>query len=230
MSIEILQLLEGAQKARGLTVIIDVFRAFSTACYAFGSNIQRIYPVGNLEKAYQMKQQNPEFILVGERNEQKPEGFDFGNSPSQLLKGDLDGKIMVHTTSSGTQGIANATNASEILTGSFVNAQAIINYIRKQNPAEVSLVCMGYSCKYPTDEDTLLAVYIKNELEEIPNDFQAMVEQIKKGDGVRFFAPEKQEWAPAEDFDLCLSLNRFDFVLKVEQEKGVNYLKKIGLP
>jgi 2-phosphosulfolactate phosphatase len=230
MSIEILQLLEGAQKARGLTVIIDVFRAFSTACYAFGSNIQRIYPVGNLEKAYQMKQQNPEFILVGERNEQKPEGFDFGNSPSQLLKGDLDGKIMVHTTSSGTQGIANATNASEILTGSFVNAQAIINYIRKQNPAEVSLVCMGYSCKYPTDEDTLLAVYIKNELEEIPNDFQAMVEQIKKGDGARFFAPEKQEWAPAEDFDLCLSLNRFDFVLKVEQEKGVNYLKKIGLP
>jgi 2-phosphosulfolactate phosphatase len=230
MTIEILQLLEGAQKARGLTVIIDVFRAFSTACYAFGSNIQRIYPVGNLEKAYQMKQQNPEFILVGERNEQKPEGFDFGNSPSQLLKGDLDGKIMVHTTSSGTQGIANATNASEILTGSFVNAQAIINYIRKQNPAEVSLVCMGYSCKYPTDEDTLLAVYIKNELEEIPNDFQAMVEQIKKGDGARFFAPEKQEWAPAEDFDLCLSLNRFDFVLKVEQEKGVNYLKKIGLP
>lgn len=228
MNIEILQLLEGARKARGLTVIIDVFRAFSTACYAFGSNIQRIYPVGDLEKAYQMKQQNPEFILVGERNEQKPEGFDFGNSPSQLLQGNLNGKTMVHTTSSGTQGIANATNASEILTGSFVNAQAIINYIRKQNPAEVSLVCMGYSCQYPTDEDTLLAVYIKNELEGIPNNFQAMVEQIKRGDGARFFAPEKQDWAPAEDFDLCLSLNRFNFVLKVEQENGVNYLKKIN--
>ncbi len=227
MNIEILQLLEGARKARGLTVIIDVFRAFSTACYAFGSNIQRIYPVGDLEKAYQMKLQNPEFILVGERNEQKPEGFDFGNSPSQLLQGNLNGKTMVHTTSSGTQGIANATHASEILTGSFVNAQAIVNYIRKQNPAEVSLVCMGYSCQYPTDEDTLLAVYIKNELEGIPNDFKAMVEQIKRGDGARFFAPEKQDWAPAEDFDLCLSLNRFDFVLKVEQENGVNYLKKI---
>lgn len=230
MTVEILQLLEGARNARGLTVIIDVFRAFSTACYAYGNNIQRIYPVGDIEKAYWLKQQNPEYILVGERNEQKPVGFDFGNSPSQLMAGNLSGKTMVHTTSSGTQGIANATNAEEILTGSFVNAQAIIHYIRKQNPEKVSLVCMGYSCQYPTDEDTLLAVYIKNELEGIPNDFPAMVEQIRKGDGARFFAPEKQDWAPAADFDLCLSLNRFNFVLKVEQENGVNYLEKISLP
>jgi len=229
MEIEILQLLDGARKAQGLTVIIDVFRAFSTACYAFGNGIQRIYPVGDLEKAYQLKQENPEYILVGERNEQKPEGFDFGNSPSQLLKSDLNGKIMVHTTSSGTQGIVNASGASEILTGSFVNAQAIINYIRKQSPEKVSLVCMGYSCRYPTDEDTLLAVYIKNELEGIQNDFQSMVEQLRTGDGARFFAPEKQEWAPAADFDLCLSLNRFDFVLKVEQDNGLNCLKKISL-
>ncbi len=230
MEIKILQLLEGAQKAKGITIIIDVFRAFSTACYAFDGGIKRIFPVGDLNTAYSMKKLNPDYILVGERNEQKPEGFDFGNSPSQLLKGNLHGKIMVHTTSSGTQGIANATQADEILTGSFVNAQAIINYIRMKKPKEVSLVCMGYSCQYPTDEDTLLAVYIKNELEEKPNDFQAMVEQIRKGDGARFFAPEKQEWAPVEDFDLCLSLNRFDFVLKVEQERGVNYLNKISLP
>ncbi len=229
MQIEILQLLEGARKAQGLTVIIDVFRAFSTACYAFNNGVRRIYPVSDLQQAYQMKLQNPHYILVGERNEQKPEGFDFGNSPSQLIESDLQGKIMVHTTSSGTQGIANATGASEILTGSFVNAGAIASYIRQQNPAKVSLVCMGYSCQYPTDEDTLLAVYIKNELEGRPNDFQAIVEQIKKGDGARFFAPEKQEWAPAADFDLCLSLNRFNFVLKVDRENDLNYLKKIEL-
>ncbi len=230
MEIGILQLLDGARKAKGLTVIIDVFRAFSTTCYAFNAGVQRIYPVGDLEKAYQLKQQNPEYILVGERNEQKPEGFDFGNSPSQLMNASLNGKTMVHTTSSGTQGIANAMDADEILTGSFVNAQAIADYIRFKNPETVSLVCMGYSCQYPTDEDTLLAVYLKNELEGKPNDFEAMVEQIRNGDGARFFAPEKQEWAPAADFDLCLSLNRFNFVLKVEQENGLNFLKKISLP
>ena len=227
MEIEILQLLEGAKKANGLTVIIDVFRAFSTACYAFGNGIQRIYPVGDLDMAYDMKKQNPDYILVGERNEQKPEGFDFGNSPSQLLEANLLGKTMVHTTSSGTQGIANAIHADEILTGSFVNAGAIVEYIRRQKPKKVSLVCMGYSCQFPTDEDTFLAVYIKNELKGIPNDFPTMVEQLRNGDGARFFAPEKQEWAPAADFDLCLSLNRFNFVLKVGQDNNLNYLMKI---
>ena len=108
---------------------------------------------------------------------------------------------MIHTTSSGTQGIANATKADEILTGSFVNAQAIINYIRKQNPEKVSLVCMGYSCQYPTDEDTLLAVYIKNELsKESLMIIRRWVEQIREGDGARFFAPEKQKWAPTSRF------------------------------
>jgi 2-phosphosulfolactate phosphatase len=229
MHIQILQLLEGTKKAQGLTVIIDVFRAFSTACYAVDKGIQRIYPVGDLEMAYLMKKNNPDFILVGERNEQKPEGFDFGNSPSQLLEAELTGKTMVHTTSSGTQGIANAIHASEIITGSFVNVGAIVNYIRKKNPKEVSLVCMGYSCSYPTDEDTLLAVYIKNELEGNSNDFGSMVEQIRNGDGARFFAPEKQDWSPMADFDLCLSLNRFNFVLKLAQENGVNFLEKISI-
>lgn len=229
MNIEILQLLEGAKAAKGLTVIIDVFRAFSTACYAFGNGVQKIYPVGDLDKAYELKSGHPEYILVGERFEQKPNGFDFGNSPSQLLESHLDGKTMVHTTSSGTQGIANATGADQIITGSFVNAGAIVSYIQQQNPEQVFLVCMGYSCQYPTDEDTLLAVYVKNELLGIPNDFKAMVDQIRTGDGARFFAPEKQQWAPMADFDLCLSLNRFDFVLKVEKENELNYLRKIDI-
>ena len=155
MEIKILQLLDGAKAATGLTVIIDVFRAFSTACYAFNGGIVKSYPVGDIEIAYQLKKENPDYILVGERNEKKPSGFDFGNSPSQLLNGKLAGKTIVHTTSSGTQGIANAINADEIITGSFVNAGAIVRYIQQKQSKRVSLVCMGYACQYPTDEDTL---------------------------------------------------------------------------
>ena len=237
MNIQILQLLDGAKNAGGLTVIIDVFRAFSTACYAFDSGVEKIIPVGDIEKAYALKRENPEFILVGERNEQKPEGFDFGNSPSQLLEGKFSGKTIVHTTSSGTQGIANAENATEIITGSFVNAGAIVRYIGKQQPETVSLVCMGYACEYPTDEDTLCAEWIKNEL-KAPTDlpkrgrkkskrFKEMVEIIRHGSGARFFDPEKQGWSPQADFVLCLDLNRFEFVLKVEKEGNLNYLKMI---
>ncbi|NQU53675.1 MAG: 2-phosphosulfolactate phosphatase [Bacteroidetes bacterium] len=229
MNIQILQLLEGAKSAKGLTVIIDVFRAFSTACYAFDTGANKIYPIGDINLAYQLKKKNPGYILVGERNEQKPEGFDFGNSPSQLLNGDLTGKTIAHTTSSGTQGIANATKADEIITGSFVNAAAIVRYIQQKQPEVVSLVCMGYACEYPTDEDTLCAEFIKNELENKSNNFDEMIEIMRNGTGARFFDSEKQSWSPQKDFELCLDLNRFNFVLKVEMEGELNYLRRINI-
>jgi 2-phosphosulfolactate phosphatase len=229
MKVNILQLIDGARVATGTTVIIDVFRAFSTACYAFDKGIENIYPVGNIEQAYVLKKHHPEYILVGERDEKRPPGFDFGNSPAQLRQANIATKTMVHTTSSGTQGIANVLNANEIITGSFVNAGAIVRYILEKQPETVSLVCMGYACEYPTDEDTLCAEYIKNELEGKPNNFEAIIKTIKNGDGARFFDPAKQSWSPQEDFNLCLDLNRFDFVLKVEKEGELNFLKRIDV-
>jgi 2-phosphosulfolactate phosphatase len=226
MNIQVLQLLEGAQEASGLTVIIDVFRAFSTACYAYNQGAEKIIPVADIELAYRLKNLHPEFLLMGERNEMMPPGFDSGNSPSQL-PGELNKKTIVHTTSSGTQGIIAASNASEIITGSFVNAGAVVNYIRNRQPENVSLVCMGYACLYPTDEDTLCAGYIRNELMNLPSDFDRMVKTIRNGSGKRFFDVTKQLWSPQEDFNLCLDLNRFNFVLKAEQADGLNFLRKI---
>ncbi len=229
MNIQILQLLEGARDATGLTVIIDVFRAFSTACYAFELGAKKIIPVGDINVSHKLKEQNPDYVLLGERNEQRPKGFDFGNSPSQLIPEKIRGKTLVHTTSSGTQGIANAVNAEEIITGSFVNASAIVKYVNQQKPKNVSLVCMGYACEYPTDEDTLCAEYIKNELKGKTNNFVEIVETIKKGTGARFFDSGKQDWSPKADFDLCLNLNRFNFVLKVNKNNELNYLQKIEI-
>ena len=82
MDIEILQLTEGAMKARGLTVVIDVFRAFSTACYIFAAGAEKIIPVEHVEEAFNLKKIFPEVVMLGERLERKVPGFDFGNSPS----------------------------------------------------------------------------------------------------------------------------------------------------
>ncbi|WP_297088814.1 2-phosphosulfolactate phosphatase [uncultured Draconibacterium sp.] len=227
MKIRVLHLLKGAKEASGLTVIIDVFRAFSTACFAFDKGVETIFPVAGIDEAREMKKNNPDFVLVGERDGKKISGFDFGNSPSHILSADLKNKTLVHTTSSGTQGIANAKSASEIITGSFVNADAIVQYIKKKKPETVSLVCMGYACIHPTDEDNFCAEYIKNKLENRPGNFEKMVEKLKVGSGARFFKPENQSWSPKTDFELCLDINRFDFVLKAENRNELNYLKKI---
>ena len=220
MNIRILQLIKGAKAARGLTVVIDVFRAFSTACYVFGNGAERIIPLGDLDFAYKLKKENPSFCLIGERNGERQPGFDYGNSPAEIEHVDFSARTVVQTTSAGTQGIANAAGAEEIISGSFCNAGAIIRHIQAKQPEEVSLVCMGHGALAPSDEDTLCAEYIKETLEGKQPDFQRIYERLKHGEsGKRFFDPQLT-WSPEGDFDLCLDLDRFDFVLRVHTENS----------
>jgi 2-phosphosulfolactate phosphatase len=231
MEVHIYQLIEGARKAKGLTVIIDVFRAFSVACYVTANGVKDLIPVGDMDTAYRLKEQNPDYILMGERGGIIQPGFDYGNSPSSIEFVDFSGKTVVHTTSAGTQGIVNALGADEIITGSFVNAQAIIDYIRMKNPAYVSLVCMGWEATQEADEDTLFAEYVKNILEGKPGDFNSIVQYMRNESKTgKFLDTHDAASAPPQDFDLCLSLDRFDFVLRAEPcGESLMRLQKINI-
>ncbi len=230
MEIRKLKLKEGARNARGLTVIIDVFRAFSVECYLVNNGAKTIYPVATVEESLERKKLKNDVILIGERHEKMCEGFDFGNSPTHIYNVDFSGKTIVHTTSSGTLGIDLAKNADEIITGSFVNAKAIVQYIKMKNPAQVSLVAMGYEGLRATQEDDFCADYIENELLGKPSDFSKMVELIRVGDGARLLDPKNEAHSPSSDFDLCLSLNRFNFVLRIaEDEQNRHVIEKIEL-
>jgi len=116
MRIEILEFPEGAIKARGTTVIIDVFRAFSVACYAFDAGASRLIATDDVEKAFTLKSVYKNSVLVGERNEMKIEGFDFGNSPTEIIKENFTGKTVIQTTTAGTAGLVGAVNADILLT------------------------------------------------------------------------------------------------------------------
>ncbi len=220
MEIQIFELIQDAREATGLTVIIDVFRAFSTSCYIFSNGADRIIPVSSLKLAYRLKKENPGFLLVGERDWKKPEGFDFGNSPSEIEGVDFNGKVVIQTTSAGTKGLLGAKNADEIITGSFVNAGAIVKYIKTENPGRVSLVAMGVSGRIKALEDLLCARYIENELTGKPNNFEKITKHLRSTPGLqKYFEPEKH-WVPERDFELCLSLDRFSFILKLEPFEG----------
>ena len=233
MDIQILQLIEGAKQARGLTVIIDVFRAFSAEVFMAGNHAAKIIPVGDVQTAFAYKAQHPDAILCGEREGIMIEGFDFGNSPSQLEHVDLTGKTVVHTTSAGTQGIANAIHADEILAGSLLNARAIANYIRRKNPETVSLVCMGLMAQTPTEEDTLCAEYIQHLLEKKPfPEFRERLQRLRYTDGAKFFDPNQQSVFPQRDFELCVKYSCAPFVLRLTQdpEGGPAYMERVSMP
>ena len=217
MDVQILHMIDGAKKAEGLTVIIDVFRAFSLECYLAAQGAARILPVGSKERAYALRDEHPEYLLVGERHGVMLPGFDYGNSPSQTKGADLSGKTVVHTTSAGTQGVANALRANEILTGSLVNAGAIARYIREKGYERVSLVCMGLEGLEDAPEDLLCGRYIKGLLEGRPLDMEAELRMLREDPTVqRFFDAENQVF-PEEDYWMCTDVDRFDFVLRVSR-------------
>ena len=231
MDIQILHMVEGAKAARGLTVIIDVFRAFTVETYLMRNNAAKIIPVGDVQIAWDYKAVHPDTILCGERKGIMIEGFNFGNSPSALEHVDLTGKTVVHTTSAGTQGIANAIHADEIITGSLVNASAIAAYIKKKNPKTVSLVCMGLNAKGQTEEDNLCAYYIKSLLEGSPlPDIMQQMEALKYTSGAKFFDPDRQEVFPQRDFELCIQLNSVPFVIRLKHSPdGLHYMERIDV-
>ncbi len=230
MNINILQMIQGAREATGITVIIDVFRAFTVEAYLINNGVKKLIPVGDKKLAYDYKKEHDDCILIGERRGIMLEGFDYGNSPSQIENIDFSGKTVIHTTSSGTQGISNAKNAKEILTGSLVNAKAIAEYIKRKDVEEVSLVAMGNGGETEADEDTLCAKYIKSLLEGNEMRLDDKIENLKLVAGKRFFNKDLQEIFPKRDFYLSTEVNKFNFVLKVEKDsKEMNYIKKIDI-
>lgn len=230
MHIQILDLVEGAKKATGVAVIIDVFNAFSVEAYISNNNAKTIIPIGDEKIAYQLKQKTPSLILVGERHGKILPGFDYPNSPTAIESIDFTGKTIVHTTSAGTQGISNAINADIILTGSLVNAKAIAEYIKNNHYKEVSLVCMGFETKQPTSEDTLCARYIKDLLENNDTNYiNQEIENLKTTSCINFFDKKTQDIFPETDFYLCTQLNKFNFVLEIIKDKNIYCVKKINL-
>ncbi len=220
MKINILHLIEGAKQAQGLTVIIDVFRAFSLECYLYDWGVKEIRPIGTIEEAFRMREMISDSVLVGERGGKKCEGFDYGNSPSTIPTEEVYGKTIIHTTSAGTQGVVNATGAGEIITGSLVNAKTVAAYIREKQPDVVSLVCMGNGGVRPAAEDELCAEYIKSILEgeELP-DMDERVAALSEKGGEHFFDKDNQEVFPEADFWRCIQYNQFPFVIRMERDE-----------
>jgi 2-phosphosulfolactate phosphatase len=217
MKIETLEFVTGAKKAKGIVVIIDVFRAFSVACYAFDSGASQYIAVGDVKSAFELHKKHRNSVLVGEREERKIAGFDFGNSPTELLLANLSGVTVIHTTTAGTSGLVNAENASVLVTGSLVNAGAIVKYILSLKPKHVSLVAMGYRASVSADEDLLCARIITERLRGNQPDYFTELSEMKKGAGKRFFDPSNIEFSPPTDFFLCTMVDRFNFVLKAER-------------
>jgi 2-phosphosulfolactate phosphatase len=131
-------------------VVFDVFRATSTMITALANGASAIIPAGEISEALAIRKREPKVLLGGERDGLRIRAaltggidFDFGNSPREFTKDKVAGKIIVMTTTNGTQALRACARAKQILIGSFLNLQATADFLARQIPENLVIVCSG---------------------------------------------------------------------------------------
>ena len=221
MEIRIGSLLRGAQEAVGTTIIIDVFRAFTTAAVAFARGAQKIILVAEVEEALALRRRGAGQLCMGEVAGIKPDAFDYGNSPHELEGLDLSGRTVIQSTRAGTVGATAASSAEKLYLGSFVTAAATVRAVQQQRPSVVSLVAMGYATRQRADEDEQCALYLRNCLQGRRPDPEAVRKLVLVGhEAQKYDDPEQPQFRP-QDKDVALDVDRYAFALPVSREDGL---------
>ncbi len=141
------------KKDEAVVVVVDVLRATSAIVTAFMNGVKRILPVGTLEEAKDYKSKG--YIVAAERDGVVRDFADFGNSPYNFTPENVGGKEIVYSTTNGTNSIMMAKHSHRVLIGTYLNHQALVDYIIKED-RDLIILCAGWKNKFNL-EDSLFA-------------------------------------------------------------------------
>jgi 2-phosphosulfolactate phosphatase len=124
-------------------VMIDVFRASTTIAAALAGGARFVLPVADVEQAVKLAEPyaENEVVLGGERECQRIEGFQLGNSPREYAREVVAGKVVILTTTNGTEALAAAKDADTVYVGGFVNFRAVADAVAGREA--VTILCAG---------------------------------------------------------------------------------------
>jgi 2-phosphosulfolactate phosphatase len=218
MEIRLLSLLEGARLAAGTVVIIDVYRAFTTAAVALQRGAARILLVDTPEAAFKLRREDQGDLCMGEVSGIKVPGFDFANSPLELSQAGVHGQTLIQSTSAGTKGVVAAGRAEVLFAAALVNAEATVHAVLARRPSLVSLVAMGTNGTMRSDEDEQCALYLRNRLRGRRPDPAAVRSLVLSAhDSAKFDDPERPHFDP-RDRDMALQIDSTPFAIRVRVE------------
>jgi 2-phosphosulfolactate phosphatase len=127
-------------------IVIDVLRATTSIVASLAKGAKSVTPAATLKEATQLHKEHPDYLLIGEREDYKPEGFDLGNSPMTFTKESLQGKNIILTTTNGTKALIKSKESRWVAVGAFLNAQAVARKtveISSRNGTGISFVLAG---------------------------------------------------------------------------------------
>lgn len=217
MEFETKRFIQGAREARGTCVVIDVFRASNTIISILSRGAECIIPVACLSVANLIKQENPQYVLFGEREGRPLEGFDYDNSPVAAQELDLAGQTVILATSAGSKAIVNARHTDEVVVASFANAAAVADYLRAAKRKKITMLPVGLNAETEAEEDEACAAYLEALSKGGKPDFEAARERALAGPGAQRLRGLGQE----ADLEFCLRLNSFDIVPRASKGFGL---------
>jgi len=209
--------LEDCHEATGLVVVVDVIRAFTTAAHVLDRGAAEIWPVAGVDEALALRRANPDVLVIGEEGGIKVDGFDAGNSPSELDSVDFAGRIVVQRTSAGTQAIARSSGADHLLAASFVCAGATVRAIRALAEGPVTFVVTGVDARRDGDEDRACAEYLAALVQGTRPDPAPYLARVPASTAGREFLDAEGPHRPVADLDLAMELDRFTVALQVDR-------------
>ena len=185
-------------------MVIDVLRAFSTACVAFEGGAKGILLVPDAEAAFRVQRANPGYLLVGETNGYPIDGFDFGNSPTELAAADVAGKILVHKTTAGVPATLRALDRDRVFVTGLMTARITAAHAE-------TLGLVEYIPSDPNgDEDIACADYMRGAIT-----LERARERVLASAAAQKFLTGDEAAFPRSDLDMCLRETDTGFVMEV---------------
>ena len=140
-----------AARAGSVVVVVDAFRA-STTIAVLVSKGAKVLPVASIEEAASAETD----FRIGERGSAKVAGFDFGNSPTEILASEIppDSTVALSTTN-GTRIVEAAAGARSIFTGAFVNAESLAHLLSyaTHDDTEVAVIGCGWEGRRASEDE-----------------------------------------------------------------------------
>lgn len=213
--------IQGAATAHGPTIVIDVFRAFSAAAYAFAAGANEIVLAAEVEEAEAIAASIQGAVLMGEVSGVRPPGFQLGNSPGEIADRPevVSGRTVVHRSSAGTRCARAALNAAAepLYVASLVVASATARAVAEET--SVTIVASGESGVGPSLEDQVCAELISDLLDGDQSQIESRALVVASCDRAQTL--NAAAFAHPNDVALCATVDRFDFAMRAEHIDGL---------
>ena len=206
---------EGARRARGAVVVIDVFRAFTVSAYALAGGAREVIYVADLARAMNVAAEIPGALLSAEVEGLPVPGVAISNSPTMIAASDLEGRTLVQRSSAGVQALAAAERADALFAAGLVVAGATARAVAELDSDQVTIV----ASRPDHPEDGACAGYLEALLAGRSPDLEALLEPLRASPRYASLTAGEQPGFPASDVHLSLMADRFDFAMEVERGK-----------